>query len=134
MNKVTDGVTRYSYSTLGLLIVCIYAIIPLGKAYPNGCSMLSIVFFWILFVVSASLLLFVPGSIEGVAGSPAYIVQSMCGTEVDWIQCVEHSADSNPAIVVGILCFVGLASFIFVSFIFFTIVLLHVLFLAIWPR
>ena len=114
-NKLAAGITMYSYGTLGLIIVCIYSIIPLGKAYPNGCSIMSIGFFWILFIVLASLLLFVPGSIESITGSPNYVVQTMCGKEVDWMQCLEQSADSNPAIAIGMLCLMSLVSFVLVS-------------------
>ena len=109
------GLQAYSYGTLALLVICVYSIIPLGKAYPNGCSTLSIIFFWLFLALICCLVLFSPETVETIQGSPNILLHYVCGKDVDIVQCVEKSADSSPFITIGIVCLLSLVSFVFVA-------------------
>ena len=112
---LASGLKAYSYGTLALLVICVYSIIPLGKAYPNGCSTLSIIFFWVVLALLCSLVLFSPESIETIQGSPSFLLHYVCGKDLDIVQCVEKSADSSPLITIGVVCLLSLVSFVFVA-------------------
>ena len=105
---LASGLKAYSYGTLALLVICVYSIIPLGKAYPNGCSTLSIIFFWVVLALLCCLVLFSPETVETIQGSPNILLHYACGKDVDIVQCVEKSADSSPFITIVIVCLLSL--------------------------
>ena len=103
-----------SYGTIALIFVAMYAIVPLGKAFPNGCSTTSIIFFWASLSIGLLAVIFAPSYTDSISTLPSRLSANVCG-EQEWVLCIEQTAENSPAVAVLCLLLVGALSFLFCS-------------------